>query len=539
MKITHVKIERFRSILVLDEDFTDFNILVWQNNHWKTNFFDAINWFFNWFNKWESKDNLIFSWLAWDTILVELTFMGLQDAIESMTNESKKTALQSIFWTTDTIKVRRTTEFEDWKKRQLYNLANNNWENTMWADGTWNDLLPLLEYIHTKVTLDDIWGYKNKSPISEMLSWVLSSIIETDQNYIELKNKFIQLFGNETSEVRTKLDLISDKVEVYLKKQFPSEASVRFNVDIPEFTDLLKKFSTEVNDWVPTLVEEKGDWMQRAVMLSIIQAYADFRRENSVAKKFIFLIDEAELHLHPSAQRELKKALHDISANWDQVFVNTHSSVLIVDNSPNQEIYKVEKQDKVTEILKINDLKRVDIIFDLLWGSPSDLLLPRNFLIVEWRSEFAFLSKIIERFYSSTLKWIKILYSWWDIEMQEPTLLWVHRLYSPLAWNDNPIYKDRAIVLLDKPNTRQENQYQNFKRGYKYLFDNHQVFELDTNSLEEYYPEPHKVAGLPNWEKVKYAESVAGSISQEDFEEKMPIIFNALKESNSKGFNPL
>ncbi len=85
----------------------------------------------------------------------------------------------------------------------------------------------------------------------------MTSIIETDQNYIELRDKFKELFGNDHSEVRTKLNEISGRVEVYLKKQFPNDTSVKFNVDIPEFSDLLKRFSTEVNDGVSTLVEEK------------------------------------------------------------------------------------------------------------------------------------------------------------------------------------------------------------------------------------------------------------------------------------------
>ena len=73
-----------------------------------------------------------------------------------MTNATKQTALQNIFGERNEIKIRRTTEFEDGKKRQLYNPTNNTWENIMGIDSTWNDLLPHLEYIHTKVTLDDI-----------------------------------------------------------------------------------------------------------------------------------------------------------------------------------------------------------------------------------------------------------------------------------------------------------------------------------------------------------------------------------------------
>jgi len=268
MKIKEIKIKNFRSIREKNNlFFNDFNILIGQNNHGKTNFFDALNWFFNGFARGEDKKRLIFLGANIETedILVEIIFTGLQEAIENIANSNKKTALQNIFGSDiNEITIRRTTGFENGKKRQLYNPVSETWENTMGADGTWNDLLPHLEYVHTKTTLDDIGGYKNKSPISEMLSGVLTSIIETDEKYIELKDKFKELFGDDTSEVRTKLNEISGRVEVYLKKQFPDNTSVKFNVDIPEFADLLKKFSTEINDGVPTLVEEKGDGIRNA-----------------------------------------------------------------------------------------------------------------------------------------------------------------------------------------------------------------------------------------------------------------------------------
>lgn len=50
--------------------------------------------------------------------------------------------------------------------------------------------------------------------------------------------------------------------------------------------------------------------MQRALMLAIIQVYADYRKENEdLGKSFLFFIDEAEPHLHPAAQRKLKSLL--------------------------------------------------------------------------------------------------------------------------------------------------------------------------------------------------------------------------------------
>ena len=114
-----------------------------------------------------------------------------------------------------------------------------------------------------------------------------------------------------------------------------------------------------------------------------------------------FFIDEAELHLHPTAQRNLKNVLacDDHKTYGLLVFINTHSSVFVADNYPNQSILKVEKSHGETEIDITGDFEKPYIVFELLGGSPSDLLLPKNFLIVEGQSEFEFLTRVIRRFY--------------------------------------------------------------------------------------------------------------------------------------------
>jgi predicted ATP-dependent endonuclease of OLD family len=546
MNIKKVKIENFRSIERLDESFDKFNVLVGQNNHGKTNFFEALNWFFAGFDRSTSKTNLIFSEANQNAeMLVEITFDDLQNAIENISNETKKTALRNIFSEIDEITIRRTTEFDSGKKRQLFNPQKEEWENVMGADGTWNDLLPYIEYVHTKVSLDDIGSYKSKSPIAEMLSGVLTSIVEQDPKYIQLKEKFSELFGDEDSEVRTKLDELGGKVEVYLQKQFPDDTCVKFNVDIPEFNDLLKKFSTEVDDGVKTNIEEKGDGMQRAVMLSIIQAYADFRKENEILKKFIFLIDEAELHLHPSAQRALKKALLDISSNNDQVFVNTHSSVLVSDNEEEQKIYKVEKCDKKTSISPIStEDEKMDVIFDLLGGSPCDLLLPKNFLICEGRSEYEFLKIIKSRFYPTLFEGIKIIYARGDMNREAEVFHAIHEAYRPL-FADGGVYKDKVVIICDQPNSENQSHYDTFMTTHNWIAEGEQMHKLPVDALEKYYPNDYKkddteIAQLvADRKKVEYAKEVAQNITQEQFEQEMSVIFNALNKARDKSFQSI
>lgn len=531
MKITRIIVENYRSIKKADVYPSDFSIFVGQNNHGKTNFFESIEWFFN---AKSSKCDEHFERNTENKISVEIFFDEVTEAdIGKLTAEANKTKIRGMLGSESNFSVVKTSV--DHKRK--YFVGGVDKGNPQGLDTAINEFLPRLEYVNTKICLDDVSKYKDKNPIGTMLSGVLSTIIENSEDYINFKGQFSKLFDNEESEVRKELDKLGVKVEVYLQKQFPDGTKVKFVVNPPQFNELLKSFDTTVDDGIETKAEDKGDGMQRAIMLSIIQAFADYRKLQNGGGTFLFLIDEAELHLHPSAQRALKKSLSDISST-DQVFVNTHSSVLVVDNTETQKIFRVEKTDKVSDIKEVSESEKIDIIFDLLGGSPADLLLPRNFLIVEGRSEFEFLNIIIKRFYKEQYKGIKILFAGGDIEEQEPTLLAVHKLFVPLAGSENPIYKNKAIVLIDKPNSQQQTKYKLFREGYPYLFENCQVFELLTESLEEYYPNGYKKLNgeIAREQKVAYARDVASKITKEQFESEMINIFNAIEACRNKAF---
>ena len=225
----------------------------------------------------------------------------------------------------------------------------------------------------------------------------------------------------------------------------------------------------------------------------------------------------------------------DISEGGDQVFVNTHSSVLVVDEDKRQSVFKVEKIDKQTEIVIADEVMKMNIIYDLLGGNPSDLLLPSNFLIVEGQSEFHFLDTIVRRFYKDRFGKIKILFARGDIVEQEKRYIRVAETYVPL---NNPIYKEKVIFIFDKPNTSIQVKYDQFKKDHPYLRENEHLHQLPTETLEEYYPgnwQKNK-KDIKNVEKVSYAKKVAQNITQEQFEEKMRVMFNALNKALEKGF---
>jgi len=543
MKISKIKIENFRSIKSTEFSTDNFNIVVGQNNCGKTNFFEAIEFFFNGVGRGGLSNDLKFKRQSELEILVEIEFSGAQDGALKMRNEANKTKILNVLGEADIVSVSRSSE--NVKKRKVFVNGEEVNPGTGF-DPALNDFLPKFEYINTKQYYDSVAKYTKTTPIGIMLSGVLSAILESNDQYQEFQQKFTQLFEGEDSEIKTQFDLVGGKVKINLQKQFPDTSKVNFEVTAPVFDDLLKNFETTIDDGIETTAEEKGDGMQRALMLAIIQTYAVFRKENEdQGKSFLFFIDEAELHLHPTAQRNLKNVLYELSESTDQVFINTHSSVFVADNYPNQKIFKAEKNEGQTEIDLTDDLTKPYIVFELLGGSPSDLLLPRNFLIVEGLSEFEFLTRVIRRFYPDQPN-IQIIKANGDIDQAERTINAIEKAFTPL---NSSIYKDKQIILIDLPSDQTQGGVTDFLNRNRNLNTNDQFFQIPNRDLEQYYPnQPDEVYG--NWRKTQteldvvnpagnkaftgkkkrqLSKFVGDNITKTQFEEEMPIIFQALE----------
>ncbi len=545
MKISRIKIENFRSIKSTEFTTDNFNILVGQNNCGKTNFFEAVEFFFNGAGRGGLSNDLKFRRQSGLEILVEIEFSGAQDGADKMQHDGNKTKIQNVLGESDSVTLKRKSTNP--KKRQVF-VNGAEVDPGTGFDAALNDFLPKFEYINTKQYYDSVAKYGKTTPIGIMLSGVLSVILESNEQYRDFQNKFKELFEGDDSEIKTQFDLVGGKVKINLEKQFPDTTKVNFEVAPPVFDDLLKNFETTIDDGIETTAEEKGDGMQRALMLAIIQTYAEFRKESAdEGKSFLFFIDEAELHLHPTAQRNLKNVLHELSESTDQVFINTHSSVFVADNYPNQRIFKAEKNDGETEIEPTDDLSKPYIVFELLGGSPSDLLLPRNFLIVEGLSEFEFLTRIIRRFYSENPS-IQIIKANGDIDQAERTINAIEKAFTPI---NSSIYHDRQVILIDQPSAQRLGGVTDFLQRNSALTQNNQFFQIPHRDLEQYYPNQED-ATYGNWRKTQaqldavnaignktftghrkkqLAKYVGENISQDQFENEMSIIFQTLQKA--------
>ncbi|MGH8127667.1 MAG: ATP-dependent nuclease [Gammaproteobacteria bacterium] len=524
MRISEITVENYRSIRRVEIGVSPFNVFVGQNNHGKTNLFEAIQWFYTGSGDISTLKNSAAD--ADDEFSVELEFSDVQKGLAQITNADNQTKLRNVLGKSDKMRVKRVSSKA--KDRYLYNPTKDEWKKQpCGADSAFNNCIPRFEFVEATKNLKDVGNYKSTTPIGKMLGGVLAEILETEAEYVKFRVQFEKLFASETSSIKQKLQEVSAKVCEHLQKQFPDCSKVDFSVQEPAFDDLLKNFRTEVDDGVTTTAEEKGDGMQRALMLAIIKTYADQRRDEALGRSFIFFIDEAELHLHPTAQRQLKQALLELADGHDQVFINTHSSVLLADDHDSQTLFRVAKETQgETQIEKIASLPRKhEVVFELLGGSPADILLPANFLIVEGPSEAEFLKRVANRHYPDEVG-IQILPAIGDDERQRQIVTAVDNLLQTLG--HRPIYRDRLTILFDKPaGEDKERRFKAFKERRLYLESNGQIFVLPSEALEGYYPETLR-AGSKFTNKVKLAKDLGTKITKEDFETHMPVMFQAL-----------
>lgn len=88
-------------------------------------------------------------------------------------------------------------------------------------------------------------------------------------------------------------------------------------------------------------------------------ALANPNKENPLLGKGIVLIDEIELHMHPSWQRKILSALRDTFPNI-QFIITTHSPIVLSEADENYNLYFVDNKDGRFMILKNQQLNGYD-----------------------------------------------------------------------------------------------------------------------------------------------------------------------------------
>lgn len=197
-------------------------------------------------------------------------------------------------------------------------------------------LLPEPIYVDAVKDFADEIKAKQSATFGKLLSVLLAAIepkLNKERDIFKGLEKNLNRInhpdGSQTDDRLDEVRHIENTVEEYLHDIF---APIRIELKIPppEMKAILSNANIEISDGgVKGNTNTMGDGLKRAITFAIFRSYVEFSKVgiNSLPEhpnRFLFLFEEPELYLHPTAQRTLFEALSQISQHH-QVLISTHS----------------------------------------------------------------------------------------------------------------------------------------------------------------------------------------------------------------------
>lgn len=304
------------------------NIFVGENNSGKSTVFEGIDFLRDNTSK-DLKDIKNKSAGSDDEMSVELMFSGaITNIIENFSQENKKDVFKKYIYknsdeSEEYFKLLRSSK--NIKVIQLWNNSESKFKNEAGIDA------PLKKLFETNFVWSDTnpnaqASFGSTTICGNLLKEIVKKFEETE-DYTNFSSQFHKTFNNEESGLRKELKGIEQRTQKIFSEQF-SDAKISFHFDELKIDSFFKNTKVEVDDGIPTYMEEKGSGMQRSVALALLQVYAEelikHPENETIVKPFFLFIDEPEICLHPQAQMKLLKAILELSKT-KQIFIATHS----------------------------------------------------------------------------------------------------------------------------------------------------------------------------------------------------------------------
>jgi predicted ATP-dependent endonuclease of OLD family len=283
-------------------------------------------------------------------------------------------------------------------------------------------------YIPAVKDINDEAKTKESATFGKIISILLKTIEGTSQvqDVVEAFEKLEPLLNKSKDEngkaVDKRLKQLQD-IEELLNRHLTANflnASLEFQIPSPSLKQVFNNAQIIVNDGIGDSLDSKGDGLKRAVTFALLRAYADLKKENNFKdigeeddeteiniktnnnNEYLFLFEEPELYLHPSAQRILFEALSEISKS-NQVIVTTHSPIFF---SPTLKgsFVKMKKRHDDSDIpysgsicVNLSEMGKKDLFQLICFENNSAAFFADELVLVEGDSDLIFLKHIAKK----------------------------------------------------------------------------------------------------------------------------------------------
>ncbi|MCQ2788778.1 MAG: AAA family ATPase, partial [bacterium] len=199
----------------------------------------------------------------------------------------------------------------------------------------------------------------------------------------------------QSSNYRKKLQKqLSDKTTEYMNKKWP-EHKISIDVDISDELNIHVKVQDKDNTDAYHNMEERSQGFKQFVSL-LLSLSVD--NNTGDLKNNLILIDEPEVHMHPSGVRYMMQELLEIGKN-NYVFIATHSNFML-DRSTQERHFLTTKKSgktKIKQILSTEDLNDDEVLQSAFGMNVVRDFVSNNKLLVEGASDKILLQKALNK----------------------------------------------------------------------------------------------------------------------------------------------
>ncbi|WP_416198793.1 MAG: AAA-15 domain-containing protein [Sporanaerobacter sp.] len=284
--------------------------------------------------------------------------------------------------------------------------------------------------------------------------------------------------------IKNKLDNASVEISSEISSYFQSNYKDGYKIYIEPKSNVDKSLSINTKIYNPTLdqkieLSNVGAGLRSIYILSLLQAYHKLNDDNTT----IFLIEEPEIYLHPSLQKDMGTILLEISQS-NQVIFTTHSPLLLK-NFEIDDIKNVYINDECETIISNTS---IDEVLRELGYSTEDILQTNFVIFVEGKDDKARLKDIINNYYSVDTN---------DIFFVDTNGCKNIETYATLKFLNKTNMKDDFLIIRDSDTKEKEDiKNKTIQECKKQLNDEcpdnieEKILVLDYSAFDNYFLEP-------------------------------------------------
>lgn len=176
----------------------------------------------------------------------------------------------------------------------------------------------IAEFIAAKFEIQYIAAVRT----AESAQSIVNELVERELQKIEASPQYIQALTEITALQEPILKDLSSSITHTMKEFLPNILQTRISIEEEDRSLALRRLSEiVVDDGAETPLYYKGDGVQSLAAIALMRHVSQLRHQG---KEVIIALEEPESHLHPTAIRQLRNVLMELSTRH-QVVLTTHN----------------------------------------------------------------------------------------------------------------------------------------------------------------------------------------------------------------------